>query len=132
MEPTTVTETHPKPVEVLVCQTCKHGLTFDETAVRPGARLLSALDDMPLPGGITLRGVECLSNCSNGCTIAVRGGADRWTYVYGNLSPEDTDVVLEGVTKYLSSTDGIVPWRERPTHFRKNCIARIPPLGDPA
>ncbi|MYH58038.1 MAG: metal-binding protein, partial [Boseongicola sp. SB0675_bin_26] len=23
---------------------------------------------------------------------------------------------------------GLVPWRERPEHFRKNCIARIPPI----
>ncbi|MEL6583870.1 MAG: DUF1636 domain-containing protein [Pseudomonadota bacterium] len=117
-----------KPVEVLVCQTCKHGLSFDDSETRPGARLLAALGEGTVPDGIAVKGVACLSNCSNGCTIAVRGGASRWTYVYGNLSPTDTSVVLEGVTKYHDTTDGVVPWRERPEHFRKNCIARIPPL----
>ena len=34
----------------------------------------------------------------------------------------------EGATKYAATPDGVVPWRERPDHFRKNCIARIPPL----
>ena len=40
------------------------------------------------------------------------------------------ETILEGVAKYRESDDGRVPWRERPEHFRKNCVARIPPIED--
>jgi predicted metal-binding protein len=72
--------------------------------------------------------VECLSNCTRGCTVALRGG-DRWSYVYGNLNPEtDVETLRDGAARYQAAADGLVPWRERSQHFRKNCIARIPPL----
>ena len=52
--------------------------------------------------------------------------------VYGNFTgAEDADLAHEGLVKYASTEDGLVPWRERPIHFRKNCIARIPPLRLP-
>lgn len=99
--------------------------------MRPGRQLLQQLSSQPLPAGVTLRDVTCLSNCSNGCSIALRGPG-RWTYVYGNLHEvSHLDAIIEGVTKYQTTQDGVVPWRERPEHFRKNCIARIPPLEIP-
>jgi predicted metal-binding protein len=58
-------------------------------------------------------------------------GTGKWTYVYGNLhETSHLDAITEGVERYAQSGDGIVPWRERPEHFRKNCIARIPPQKD--
>ena len=118
----------PANVELLVCTTCRHGLELTDEGTRPGALLHAALQEADLPEGVALRGVECLSNCSSGCSIILRGGEARWSYVYGNLSPDQIDVVLDGTTRYRATTDGLVPWRERPEHFRKNCIARIPPL----
>ena len=41
---------------------------------------------------------------------------------------ESLRAILEGAAKYASTSDGIVPWRDRPTVFRKQSIARIPPL----
>ena len=103
-----------RSVEILVCTKCRRGQSDDAGAVRPG-----------------LHDVTCLSNCSNGCSIALRGPG-RWTYVYGNLhETSHTDAIIDGVTKYQATQDGVVPWRERPDHFRKNCIARIPPLEIP-
>lgn len=119
------------PVELLVCTTCRHGAPDDAPVVRDGAVLLDRLAGAPLPEGVTVRGVECLSNCTRGCTVALRG-AGRWTYVYGNLDPHShLPIVLEGAARYRDTGDGLVPWRERPGHFRKNCIARIPPLDGP-
>ena len=116
------------PVELLVCVKCRRETEVPEGGTRPGEALHAALSARTLPDGVTLRAVECLSNCSSGCSVAVRGGAQRWTYVYGNLIEDrDTDVVIEGVSKYAAAPDGLVPWRTRPEHFRKNCIARIPP-----
>ncbi|WP_170410445.1 DUF1636 family protein [Ruegeria arenilitoris] len=123
-----VTET--APVELLVCTTCRRGLPIEDDAQRPGALLHMALEDADLPEGIVLKPVECLSNCDQGCSIVLRGGPTRWTFVYENLNEIDhVDTIVEGVTKYLAAEDGLVKWRERPEHFRKNCAARIPPIG---
>ena len=120
------------PVELLVCTTCRAGQPTDVEGPRPGAALFDALKAADLPAHVTLRGVECFSNCDHGCSVTLRGGAARWTYVYGNFTgPEDAALVAEGAGKYAATTDGLVPWRERAPHFRKNCIARIPPLEIP-
>ena len=117
-----------RPCEVLVCLTCRHGEAApDPDAPREGAGLHAALAAGPLPAGVVLRPVECLSNCARGCSIALRGPG-RWTYVYGNLTTDDAAVILDGAARYRATLDGLVPWRERPEHFRRNCIARVPPL----
>jgi len=114
------------PVELLICTKCRVMDAPCEEDVRPGAHLHAALAGAEVPG-VTVRAVECLSNCSRGCSVALRGPG-RWSYVYGNLAPEQAATLVEGALKYAATPDGLVPWRERPEHFRKNCIARIPPL----
>jgi len=120
------------PVELLVCTTCRRGLPTDMEGPRPGASLHDALSAQGVPDGVTLRAVECLSNCDHGCSLVLRGGDERWTYVYGNFDENsDADMILEVAARYHATQDGLIPWRERPVHFRKNCIARIPPLAPP-
>ncbi len=117
-------------VELLICTSCKRGLPVEADADRPGALLHDALKGR-VPDGVRLRPVECFSNCSQGCSIVLRGEG-RWTYVYGRLNESDhVETILDGASRYRDAADGIVPWRERPEHFRKNCIARIPPLELP-
>lgn len=114
-------------VEVLVCRVCLAGAEKSEATERPGAVLARRMAQAA-PEGIRVTEVECLSNCSQGCTIALRGGA-RWTYIYGRITADgDLEPIIEGLQKYAATSDGVVPWRERPEHFRKNCIARIPPI----
>jgi predicted metal-binding protein len=96
--------------------------------LRPGAAMLAALGQGPLPEGMAIRAVECLSACSSGCAVALTGQG-RWTYVYGNLDPaEHPAEILAGAAAYAATPDGLVPWRERPLVFRRNAIARVPPL----
>ncbi|MCH2094967.1 MAG: DUF1636 domain-containing protein [Rhodobacteraceae bacterium] len=116
------------PTELLVCTKCRRGQEPLKDDRRPGAHLFDSLEAAGLPNGVTLRAVECLQNCDNGCTIALRGGPERWTYVYGNVHEvSHPDVIADGVARYHETADGIIPWRERPEHFKRNCIARIPP-----
>jgi len=123
----------PGPVELLVCTTCRSAPPLPQAAApddmaRAGARLLDLLRRAGLPQTVRLVPVECLSNCTRGCTVALRGPG-RWTYVYGNLDPAlHLDTLIDGTARFAAAPDGLVPWRERPDHFRKNCIARIPPL----
>ena len=123
-----------------VCVTCK-GAVSNENLVthdgqakpdepRAGMRLFDALaasarsEDDP----VAIVGVECLSNCKRACTVAL-ASEGRWTYVYGDLDPASSvGDILAGAALYAASDDGIVPWRERPTVFRKGVVARIPPL----
>ncbi|WP_289295144.1 DUF1636 domain-containing protein [uncultured Reyranella sp.] len=116
-----------------VCTTCRSstdGATVDPT--RAGARLLSAVqgvaDDYPVS---RIVGVECLSNCSRGCTIAV-GAPGKWTYVIGNLDAEQhAPDVLAFARQHSAHETGVTVWRDRPEHIRKNTIARVPPMNLP-
>jgi predicted metal-binding protein len=113
-----------------VCTTCKAGHALTEGELPPGLQLFAALRRKGMPEGVRLVGVECLSACNTGCAVSLTkpGG---WCYVYGRLTLEDVPAILEGAGKYAETTDGIVPWRERPTVFRKQSIARIPPQLPP-
>jgi predicted metal-binding protein len=63
----------------------------------------------------------------------MRGGDQRWTYVYGNLDgATDSDLLVDAISLYRAAPDGLLPWRPRPEHFKRNCVARIPPLRMPA
>ncbi|MHC0052757.1 DUF1636 family protein [Actibacterium sp. D379-3] len=117
-------------VVLTVCTTCRRVAGGDPGTEepRPGARLLDALATHGLPEGVSLRPVECLSACSRGCAIVLSGGARRWSYVYGDLDPEQhLGDILAGIAAYSATDDGLVPWRARPEVFRKQSIARIPP-----
>lgn len=120
--------TTPAPVELLICVKCLRGKEAPETGERPGTALYQALAERDMPEGVTLIPVECLQNCDHGCSVAMRGGPQRWTYMYGNLSEmSDIDLLIEGAALYRDTKDGLIPWRTRPEHFKRNCIARVPP-----
>lgn len=114
------------PTELLVCATCRRA--DDPDGLRAGPALLAALADLPLPEGLRITPVDCLQNCGAGCTVALRG-AGRWTYVFGQIDPAtDATMLLAGAAQYHATPDGLIPWRDRPEHFKRACVARIPPL----
>jgi predicted metal-binding protein len=119
------------PVTLHVCLTCRIPGAEPEAEGAPRAgRLLhdalaAAMADDP---AVRVVGVECLSNCSRGCTVAL-SGAGRWTYVVGALDPAvSPEAVRDGALRYAAAPDGLVPWRERPEAFRKGVVARVPAL----
>ncbi len=120
-------------VTLYVCITCRADEEGEATP-RAGRRLHDALAEAQRhqDGAPRFRivGTECLSNCNRGCSIALTGPG-RWSYVYGDLSQASVDDVLAGASNYAATEDGLVPWRERPTIFRKGVIARIPPSPKP-
>ena len=114
-------------VTLHVCITCRAGQTIAEGEPTPGARLRDAILKAGLPEGVHLVPVECLSACTQGCSIAL-SAPGRWAYVYGRLSEANAGDVLAGAAAYAAAPDGIVPWRSRPEIFRKQSLARIPPI----
>lgn len=129
-------ETHQQEkVELLVCVSCRRAtsLLSDEAPTpneeeRAGAllyqRLVPSASDM-----LSIIPVQCMQNCNQGCSIALRGH-NKWTYIYGNICEiTHLEMVIEGAKLYAQTTDGIIPWRIRAEHFKKNCIARVPPVS---
>ena len=114
-------------VSLHVCITCKAGETVAEGTSCPGTRLHAALTAAGAPEAVRIVPVECLSSCSQGCSVAL-SAPGRWSYVYGRLSETDAAEILSGARAYANAADGIVPWRERPVIFRKQSLARVPPL----
>ena len=115
------------PSVLFVCTTCRAGEEAVEGMPAPGERLAQALAQGNACPDVEVRPTPCLSACTQGCSIAL-ARAGSWTYVYGRLSEADVPEILAGAAAYADSPDGIVPWRQRPVIFRKQSLARIPPL----
>jgi predicted metal-binding protein len=122
----------PSASKLFVCITCRlNGETTEDQQPRPGARLIGILSQLIEDGQqeIEIVPVECLSNCTRGCTVAV-SGPGKWTYVLGALDPEQhADDIVRFVRLHHAHAEGLPVWRERPVHIRKNTIARVPPLS---
>ena len=117
--------------QLIVCVKCRRGTEVTDDGERPGAQLFRDLAARDWPDGIEVKEAECLQNCDHGCSVALRGGPQKWTYVYGNLhEASHLDTLVEGAALYHDTDDGLIPWRTRPEHFKRNCIARIPPLEE--
>ena len=114
-------------VTLHVCITCRAGQTLGEGETTPGKRLHGAILEAGVPEGVTVVPVECLSACSQGCSVAL-SAPGRWSYVYGRLSDANAQDVVAGAAAYAAAPDGLVPWRSRPEIFRKQSLARIPPI----
>lgn len=110
-----------------VCMTCRAGQDIPDEGIRPGTKLHDALAQIGAPEGVEIVPVECLSACDNGASVALTSPG-KWSYVYGHMTEENAQDILAGAAAYAATEDGLVPWRERPVIFRKQSIARIPPL----
>ncbi len=118
--------------QLLVCVKCRRGQDMPEDERRPGQALFDRISTLDVPNGVQVSPVECLQNCDHGCTVALRGGDNRWTYVFANVDQTDhPEMILDGAARYHATDDGLIPWRERPEHFKRNCVARIPPINMP-
>lgn len=115
-------------VTLHVCITCRAGQTVGEGEVTPGKRLHDAIREAGVPDDVRLVPVECLSACSQGCSVAL-SAPGRWSYVYGRLTEAHAQDVVAGASAYAATSDGLVPWRSRPEIFRKQSLARLPPIA---
>ena len=55
-----------EPVELLICTTCKMGQAIEDDNLRPGNLLHKAMLEQDLPEHVTVRAVECFTNCQGG------------------------------------------------------------------
>ena len=111
-----------------ICITCRAGQTVRQGEPTPGFLLHRAIAEIGAPPGVAIEPVECLSACNYGCSLAL-SAPGRWSYVYGRMSKEDARDIVAGAAAYAAAPDGVVPWRLRPEIFRKQSLARIPPIN---
>lgn len=117
----------PAPVDLVVCVRCRRGRQIPEGQPRPGEQLFQALQDAEKPAGVRIVASPCMSNCADGCNIALRG-AGRWTYVFSHVDEvAHVATLIAGAAAYQAAADGVIPREQRPEHFRQNCVVRIPP-----
>ncbi|HSS84447.1 MAG TPA: DUF1636 domain-containing protein [Reyranella sp.] len=120
-------------VTIFVCVSCRRRLgEDDESFDQPGRGLADAIEARLQGDGqarLAVTAVDCLAVCKRPCTVAF-SGADKWTYLIGDLDPEShVDEIVSAAKSFAASENGIVPWRERPASFRKGVIARVPPIN---
>lgn len=116
-------------VDIFICTSCAAG--DDEPKGTTAHAFIAAINERlasQQTEGITARPVECLAVCKRPCTLAL-AAADKWTYIIGDLTLAHSDDVVAAAIAFQRSSNGIVPWSERPLPFRKGVIARVPPLG---
>ncbi len=85
------------------------------------------LDQSPLDGQIEVRPAECLSLCPRPCGIAL-SSAGMWSYLFGDQKPsESARNIMELVSLYISTEDGLMPREQRPSTLRTSVLGRVPP-----
>lgn len=114
-----------------VCTACRRARAdlpdgFDQPGIALADALSAALAKKG--SGIPVLPVECLAVCKRPCTLAF-AAEGKWTYLIGDLDADShLDEIVSAARAYAASANGIVPWKERPTCFRKGVVARVPPL----
>ncbi len=119
------------PVTLFVCTTCK-ATDAAPDAAPAGSDLFDAVQALSTGDAtldqVAVHPVKCLGNCKHGLSAALIR-RDGWTYVFGDLVPTSAEDLLTGARLFLTSTDGILPWRGRPDVLKRNMVARVPPLA---
>jgi predicted metal-binding protein len=111
---------------VIVCITCRRP-TDPEDFPRPGLAFAAAVTEAAKDTGVRVKRVRCLANCKRGLSAAVRREAG-WTYIFGDLDPENAaPALIAGARLFARADDGVMPWRGRPQPLKSGLIARVPP-----
>ena len=118
--------------QIYVCTTCKladeAGFAASE---RAGARLHRALSALASERQSPVDIIPGIVSTALALLLAVSFAAPgKWTYVYGDL-PADTgaDVILDGAALYGATSDGLIPWKQRPEALKRGVVSRVPPLN---
>ena len=115
-------------VTILVCTACR---VCDQEDERPGARLIARLRDRleARALSIAIADVECFAVCKRPTTVSLTA-PNKWSYILGDLDAQtEVDDLIDAACSYATSETGIVPWKERPSCFKKGVVSRLPPLN---
>ena len=115
-----------------ICTSCRDGREAVDGA-RGGTSLAhSVVSHLELRTAteLTLRGVQCMSQCKRPC-IASLSGYNRFTYVFGDIDPENTkqfDALFELVVRFKIAPEEFLSRRDHLEAMRSNILGHLPPL----
>jgi len=73
----------------------------------------------------------CFANCERGCSVGI-AATGKWSYVMGELTPENAADLLIYAAAYAKAKTGVVLPSGRPTSLQTSVIARFPATFEPA
>ncbi|WP_421925641.1 DUF1636 family protein [Neoaquamicrobium sediminum] len=112
-------------VTIIVCSSCRYPGTPAETFPRPGSALADSTRKAAAGSTVDVRQVACLGNCKRGLSAAVlRAGS--WSYIFGELDAGSAADLVTGAELFAGSSDGFMPFRNRPEALKRGLIARVP------
>ncbi len=134
---------------IFVCTTCGKD-SRERDRQTPGDRLLAQLkiEQLQIQNSqnlqsesslenqsalLTLQPVQCLGVCEKSCAVAFAAAGKR-TYLFGNLPAEADQVVatatavMDCARLYVSQSEGVLSYFERPELLKTRVLARIPPV----
>jgi predicted metal-binding protein len=121
---------------LIVCSTCRFSKDAREDASgrRGGAlfaeALAAALVEHRCRHRVELQEMPCLFACASHCTAYIRAER-RLGYVLGRFVPsrEHAVALLDYISQYLDSIDGVVPYANWPDGVKGHFLVRVPPPG---
>ena len=97
---------------------------------RPAADVLAELLDAYGKRRALVVSTRSLSGPQGLGTGIAEGLGERCVGLFGRISAHSPrDDVIAAALSYGATSNGIIPWKERPQSFRKGVISRIPPLN---
>ncbi|GAB4336466.1 MAG: hypothetical protein OHK0047_25900 [Leptolyngbyaceae cyanobacterium] len=91
-------------------------------------RLQAGLETSDEKHHIRLQPVRCMGACDRACTAAFIA-PNKLTFILSQLSPIDSvPDLLEFSCQYIATSDGKVPYKDRPATIKQKIHAVLPPL----
>ena len=116
-----------------VCTSCRaSGAPREPREGRAGfilyQQLREAFDASSIQDRVDVIPTPCLSICPRPCGIAL-SMPGAWTYLFGDQQPSETiHDVVDCVSLYLKSPEGVMPRGQRPESLRRSILGRVPPM----
>lgn len=89
---------------------------------------LSRISELATQQNVTVQMVDCMAACDTGPSAAILAPGS-WTYLLGQISGGEEEMLVWGAAAMARSEDGLLPWEGRPKRYREIIRGRIPPLA---
>jgi predicted metal-binding protein len=122
--------------QLFICVSCHdrgaalppEGEPTDGKRLYDAARALEAAMGAPAP--VHVVPTLCFANCERGCSAGI-SAPGKWSYILGELRPEDAaDLMLYGEA-YAKAKTGVVLPSGRPASLQRSVMARFPSHLEP-
>ena len=121
----------PERPQLFVCVSCRcrgsekpaEGVTTDGRKLYEQLRL--SIEAMGADAPVQLVPTLCFANCERGCSAGI-AAPGKWSYVMGELTPDQAEDLLTYCRAYASAKTGVVLPSGRPVSLAKSVIARFP------